>query len=171
MDGLQPAEEFTEDDLILSPFVSMGVVPEDSEVPSGGDSRSQFDRRHREPFTGMLYLGKLDDTFKYLGHTFDLSTPLHSERLEAGVLHKPYLNSISSDLAWAALTVACYLRKVDGQELPEGLGPLDTGLKDRFNWIIGNLRSTVITKLFEHCLILDREVDAILAEMDRLGES
>jgi len=170
-DGLLPAEEPTEDDLILKPFVSVGIRPEDGETPSGGDSVSQFDLRHRDNFTGMLYLGKLKDEFHYLGHVFSLETPTHAEKLEAGLIHKPHINAISSDIAWAALTTALYLRAVDGTDLPSGIGPRDTGLKDRYNWIIENIRSSIINKLFEQCLILDAKVEAALAELDRLGES
>lgn len=169
-DNLTPV---TDEDLILRPFVTLDV-PDDNEVedvPAGGDLLSDFDRRYREPFTGLLYLGKLEKTVHKFGHTFDLRTPTQAEKIEIGLLHKPYVNSMSSELAWATLTVAAYLRAVDGTPLPEPLGPKDSGLKERFNWVLENMRSQIVSSIFDDCVLLENKVEAVLQEFDRLGES
>jgi hypothetical protein len=170
-DDLQPINQ---EDLLLKPAFSLPEEipqPPEEETPSGGDALSQFDARFREPFTGLLYLGHLEDTVEHLGHKFRLVTPSQNERLETGILHKKYLNSISSEIAWAAITVAAYLRQVDGSDLPQPIGPVDTGLRDRFSWIVENLKGVVISRLYESCLLLDSKVNDAITELERLGES
>ncbi len=170
-DDLQP---ITDDDLLLKPYFEL--PPEIDEIPqteeaSGPDGLSQFDARHRDPFTGLLFIGHLSKVEKIFGHTFELQTPAQSERLEAGLLHKPYVNTISSEIAWAALQVAIYLRSVDGSELPQPIGPRDTGVADRFNWVLDNLKGVVIEQVFTRCLLLDSKVDEIIEELNRVGEA
>lgn len=162
-----------EDDLLLEPLVRLDVPDEDetTDLPAGGDSISEFDRRYREPFTGLLFLGQLTKTVTLFGHSFDLRTPSQREKIEGGIIHKEYLNTIASEIAWATITVATYLRSVDDTPLPEPLGPKDSGLRDRFNWVIDNLRNQVIQALFIECLALDQHVDRALSEFDRLGEA
>jgi hypothetical protein len=168
-DNLRPVSE---DDLLLQPLVKLPVPDEDAvtDLPAGGDSLSDFDRRYREPFTGLLFLGKLERTVEHFGHTFELHTPTQREKIEGGLLHKDYLNTISSEIAWATLTVATYLRAVDGTPLPEPLGT-GSGLKERFNWVVDNLRNQIIQTLFIDCLELESQVDKTLEEFDRLGEA
>jgi hypothetical protein len=170
-DDLQP---ITPEDLLLKPAFSLPEQIPDApleETPSGPDQLSQFDRRHRDPFTGLLFLGRLEDEVDILGHSFKLVTPSQNERLEAGLVHKKYLNSISSEIGWAAITVATYLRKVDGTDLPQPIGPNDTGIRERFNWVVENLLGPVIQRVYEKCLILDSKVNDAIEELERLGES
>ena len=169
-DDLQP---ITQEDLLLRPAFSLPEqMPEPvSEEPlEGEDNVSKFDRRYREPFTGLLFLGHLEDEVELFGHSFYIKTPSQNERLESGLLHKRYLNSLSSEIAWAAITVALYLRKVDGSDLPQPIGPVDTGIRDRFNWVVENLRGPVIQRLYEKCLVLDSKVNDCIEELERLGE-
>lgn len=170
-DDLQP---ITQDQLILGPVFTMPEQipqPVEEAAPSGEDALSSFDARFREPFTGLLYLGHLEETVTVLGHEFRLITPSQNERLETGILHKKYLNSISAEIAWAAITVAAYLRQVDGSDLPQPIGPVDTGLRDRFSWVVENLKGVVIQRLYEQCLLLDSKVNDVINELERLGEN
>jgi hypothetical protein len=162
------------DDLLLAPAFSLPERQPELpavEEPSGPDEQSGFDRKHREPFTGLLFLGKLSDTVTILGHSFLLETPDQNTRLESGILHKRYLNSISSEIGWAAIVVASYLKAVDGTPLPEPIGPEDTGLNSRFNWVVKNLFGEVIQRVYEKCLLLDARVSELMLELERLGES
>lgn len=169
-DKLRPVAE---EDLLLQPLVKLDVPDQsqEDELPPGGDSVSTFDRRYREPFTGLLFLGKIDKIVSHYGHSFDLKTPTQREKIEGGELHKPYLNTIASEVAWATITVATYLHAVDGTPLPEPLGPRDSGLRERFNWVLDNLRNQVIQTLFIDCLEMDAQVDKTLEEFNRLGEA
>jgi hypothetical protein len=173
-EGLQPV---TEEDVMLTPFISMPVeVPEidadEPNEPSGPDDVSEFDRRHREPFTGLLFLGQLTKTVEHYGHSFEIQTPTQREKIEAGLLHKPYVGSISSEIAWAALSLATYLVSIDGQPLPEPIGPsAKTKVKDRFEWVLDNLHHDIIEVLFTDCLELDSDVNRVLDELERLTKS
>jgi hypothetical protein len=166
----------TEEDLVMQPFLGVPVtVPEDDAdgrtEPSGPDDTSGFDQRHREAFTGLLYVGKLSTRVTHFGHSFDLETPSQREKLEAGILHKRYVNTISGDIAWATLTVALYLTAVDDEPLPEPLGPdTQTQVKERFNWVLDNLKPGVVETLFTDCLELDAQVNDVLGELERLSK-
>ncbi len=141
------------------------VVPEEEEEDD--DDYTTFDPRHREAFTGLLFLGHLRKRVIKYGHSFTLKTPTHRERIEAGVLHKKYVNTIAGEIAWSALTVAMYLEAVDDQALPEPIGPaVETHVEDRFNWVVDNIKGEVITRLFEECLLLDDQVANSLRELE-----
>lgn len=161
-----------EDDALLEPTVSFPEVPEFNEVEEEGpDDTSQFDRRWRDPFIGLLYVGQLSEEVTVYGHKFIIGTPSQSDRIQAGIIHKPYINTMSGELSWATVTVASYLKKIDGQDLPHSIGPVDTDLLDRFNWVKENINYPVIMQLFEKCLILDSKVDKALEELESLGKS
>lgn len=158
----------------LKPMVHINediTEPVEEEAEPVVDAQSAFDPRYREPFIGLLYLGKLSEEFVLFGHSFLMETPNQATRLETGVLHKRYLNSMSSEMGWQTVTVAAYLQKVDGTPLPEPIGPKDTGLLDRLNWILENINTAVINALFERTLILDSKVRDVMEELERLGES
>jgi hypothetical protein len=171
---LQPVNQ----ELILPPIYEapgqVEQVPlENTDPGDGADSTSSFDKRYRDAFTGILYLGRLKDKMKKWGHTFDIETPPHLMRLEAGVLHKEYLNTLVTEQAWAALTVACYLRKVDGVSLPEPISadPRDTGLLEKYEWVLANLSQPVIVDIFQRCLVLDGQVHHVLSQLEAVGEA
>lgn len=154
-----------DDDLSMRPMVELPLtVPEDEPETRPTDSiETSFDPEFREPFTGLLYLGHLKARVHKYGHTFDLSTPTQRERLEAGIIHKRYVNSISGESAWASLVVALYLDAVDDTPLPEPIGPsVEVNITSRFNWVIDNIKHEIINELFEQCLILDSKVGGAL---------
>lgn len=154
----------------MRPFVSIPELPEEEpEEEPMADIDTEFDPKFREPFVGLLYLGSLKNQVVRYGHTFDLATPTQRERLEGGVLHKRFINTISGEIAWAAIVVALYLTSVDGQPLPEPIGPaVATHVADRFNWVIDNIKGELINELFEECLLLDAQVAGV---MESLAES
>ncbi len=168
------ADELSADDLLLAPTFSLPTTIPDApqeDESAGPDELSEFDQRYREPFVGLLYLGSLSDEVTVLGHKFHIKTPSQNERLESGLVHKKYLNSLSGEIAWAAVTVATYLQKIDGEDLPESIyNSATTSIKDKFDWVVENIRGPVITRLFEECLKLDAKVDRAIEELERLGK-
>lgn len=158
----------------MRPMVSVPTFPEDDDEEDNDtdDIDTTFDPRYREPFVGLLYLGHLKNRVIKYGHSFDLKTPTQRERLEAGVLHKRFLNTISSEIGWAAIVLALYLEAVDDQPLPEPIGPsVETKVQDRFNWVIDNIKGEIINELFEECLLLDAQVSGTLRELDGLAKT
>lgn len=126
-----------------------------------------FDERYKQSFTGLLYVGYLTDEFWVWGHRFEIKTPTQAERIQVGQVHKPFADTLTSEIAWQAAVVAAYLDKVDDQELPKPvtLDPKESALQDRYRWVTENLKQAVINQVFNKCLLLDAEVDRTLAAM------
>lgn len=135
--------------------------PEDPFVPR------EFDEKYKEPFTGLLFLGYLENTVTIWGHVFRLVTPSQMEKIQAGQLHKDYADTLASEIAYQTILVASYLTEVDHRELPKPVvnDPKENAVRDRFRWVADNLRGPVIDRLFSECLILDGEVRNTLAAM------
>jgi hypothetical protein len=136
------------------------------------DIPTEMDARIREDFIGLVYLGRLEETCTVAGHTFTLRTPSQPDRLEMGPLHKPYLNTVTTESAWRLITVAAYLRKIDSQPSPEPLSASVTALSTRLVWTRENIYSDqIIDRIFDHCLVLDGRVREIIDTLDGQGES
>jgi hypothetical protein len=151
------------------------VLPVTEERPAEpgkfDDLDTEVKQKSREDFVGLLYIGRLEETCHVAGHTFLLRTPSQLDRLEMGPLHKPYLNTVSTESAWRVITVAAYLRKIDSQFAPEPLSPSVTPMRTRLDWLQTNIHSEhVIERLFDECLLLDARVREIIEELDSQGE-
>lgn len=177
MTSVDPDLQPVPDELIpMRPRVSIPIpetVPEEEPEPNTTDGIStEFDPRYREPFIGLLYLGHLRKRVVRFGHSFNLKTPSQRERLEAGILHKKYANTLASEQAWATLVVSLYLESVDDQSLPDPIGPaVETKIEDRFKWVLDNIKPELIGALFDEVLLLDAEVVAALNELDSLAKA
>lgn len=152
------------------------VLPITEDYPSEPgafeDVQTEMDPKIREDFVGLIYLGKLEEMCAVAGHTFLLRTPSQPDRLEMGPLHKPYLNTVTTESAWRLITVAAYLRKVDSQTAPEPLSPALTALRTRLDWVRENIYSEyVIDQLYDRCLILDGRVREVIDSLDGQGEA
>lgn len=133
---------------------------------------AEFDERYKEPFTGLLYLGHLEETFSIWGHTFRIVTPSRMERIQAGELHAPYVGTLAAEIAYQAILVATFLTDVDGHELPRPVitDPKENAVRDRFKWVAENLKDPVIDLVYEQVLKLDARVrDAVAAMGEALG--
>lgn len=141
--------------------------PGSDEQPLTEDHPREFDARCKEPFTGLLYLGYLEDSFVIWGHQFRIATPSQMEKIQAGALHAPYVNTLASDIAYQTILVATYLISVDRNELPRPVltDPKENAVRDRFEWVAENLRPPVIDQLFSRCMILEGEVGKTLRAM------
>lgn len=140
--------------------------PQERQKPDGLQPKD-FDPKWRDPFYGLVYLGRLTDEFVVWGHRFKIATPSHLERMEIGLIHAPYANTITTEVAFETALVAAYLQQIDGQDLPRPLSPdpKDTSLADRFRWVGDNLNRQVINAVYNRCLVLDEKVDGVLEAM------
>jgi hypothetical protein len=155
-------------------FTPMVHLPEDPPEPAEplAEVESDFDPKHREDFTGLLYLGQLEDECTIAGHYFKLVTPTQADRLAMGPLHKPWVNTLTAELAWRLIIVSAYLRKIDNEDAPEPLNSHTSALGTRFDWVQRSISSDiVIERLYERCLLIDARVRQLIEELDRLGES
>lgn len=156
-----------DEDFPPPPAPSQGPAAEPRQAPS--PPPKAFPDGYKEPFNGLLYLGHLDEEFVIYGHTFRIVTPSQLERLQVGVLHKPYAGTLSTEIAFETVLVAAYLHSIDGQELPKPVleSVKDNGLQDRYNWVSENLKRPVISKVYERCLALEEQVDEVLDAMGK----
>lgn len=145
------------------------VAPQAAEEEQPKLDYREFDPRYKEPFTGLLYVGQLDQEFVRYGHTFRIATPRGTERLQVGPITKEFQGTATEELANQAAYVALYLVSVDGQELPKPilLNAKDGALRDRFNWVCENVPRPLMNAIFDQCWILEAEVDATLEAMGK----
>lgn len=127
----------------------------------------EFDPRHKQAFEGLLWVGHLTQQLTLFGHSFEISTPTTGERLEMGPLTQPFQGTPTGTIAYQAILVAAYLRKVDDKPLPEPIGPRDSGLPGRFAWVQDQLRRPVVEALFDKVLLLENQVDEVLEDMGK----
>lgn len=158
------------------PLDEISVQQHGEPLPTQEESRPQedftpreFDPRHREPFTGLLFVGALTDEFTLWGHRFVIATPTQTERMQIGPVIKEYADTIAGELAYATALVAAYLVSVDGHELPKPVTKdvKETALRDRFRWVSDTLQQPVINYVFSKCLELDQQVDEVLEAMGK----
>lgn len=157
------------DDVTAEQRGSSSPQQEEEPQPQEDFTPREFDPRHRESFTGLLFVGALTDEFTLWGHRFVIATPTQTERMQIGPLIKEYTETIAGDLAYATALVAAYLVSVDGHELPKPVTKdvRETALRDRFRWVADTLQAPVINYLFSKCLELDQQVDDVLEAMGK----
>lgn len=158
----------------FGPAFALPIVEEEvpeAEADDGWDQiESDLDPRANEDFLGLLYLGRLEDECTVAGHRFLLRTPTQDDRLEMGLLHKPYLNSISTETAWRLITVSAFVRRIDSTDEPAPLTAQPVGVRGRFEWIRNAITAPmIIERLYEQCLLLDNRVRQVVEHLDRLG--
>jgi hypothetical protein len=129
----------------------------------------EFDPKHRDSFTGLLFVGHLDEDFELFGHRFVISSPTQTERLQIGPVIKEFSDTITGELAYQAAMVAAYLKSVDGKDLPQPIltNARDTALRERFNWVTDNLRRPVINAVSDRCMMLEAEIEDTLDAMGK----
>lgn len=128
---------------------------------------TEFDERCKEPFTGLIYLGALDDEFSIWGHRFRIATPSQAEKIQMGLLHAPYAGTMASEVAYQTLMVAAFLVSVDDHELPKPVlnDAKENRVRDRYEWVAENLRQPVIDEVFSRCMVLEGQVRDVLQAM------
>lgn len=146
-----------------------GPVEQSGSDDSDPEPLPEFDPRHREAFTGLLYLGKLEDQFSYLGHTFRIRTLRSGELLEISRVVQDFSDGLGTSRAYANATVAASVISVDGRELPFPItnDPQDTEFRNRFGYINDNWFPMVVDKVYEQVLELESKVAEVIAAMGK----
>ncbi len=143
-----------------------------TEPPNGTDAEEvvlpEFDPEYRKPFEGLLFIGKVSRTFKWLGHTFVIRTPRIDEILEIGQLHEPYNTSVADVKAYQTLLLAAIIETVDGQPLPIPFSDDVSLIQSKFDYIKRHWYPWTLDKLYEEYLLLDAGVKAV---HDALGKA
>lgn len=137
------------------------------------DPLPEFDPKVREDFEGLLYLGRLTDTFNWLGHRFLIRTLSVGEILEVGLLHKPYIGSLADVKAYQAAVVAAAVLEVDGKPMPVPLTNerTDTSLVNRFEYILNSWFPPTLDEIYQQFLLLESRVEEVIAAMGKAPAS
>jgi hypothetical protein len=143
-----------------------------NESPTGTDDEEvvlpEFDPKYRLQFEGLLFIGKVSRTFRWLGHTFVIRTPRIDEILEIGQLHEPYNTTVADVKAYQTLLLAAIIETVDGQPLPIPITDEVSLIASRFDYIKRHWYPWTLDKLYEEYLLLDAGVKAV---HDSLGKA
>ncbi len=151
-----------------SPSVEPSSAPTDSPTGTDAEEVVEFDPKYRLPFEGLLFIGKVSRTFKWLGHEFVIRTPRMDEILEVGQLHEPYNTSVADVKAYQSLILAACIVSIDGQPLPIPISNDVSALQAKFEYIKTHWYPWTLDKLFQEYLNLDSEVKAV---HDALGKA
>jgi len=145
------------------------VGPEASNPPQAKEVLPVFDPKVREDFEGLLYLGRLSTTFTRLGHDFEIRTLTTGEILEIGMLAKPYRDSMADVKAYQAAVVAACVTRVDGRPMPTPVTDdvLDTGMSNRFNYVLRSWFPPLLDIVYEQYLLLEDRVGQVLEAMGK----
>jgi len=144
-----------------------GDVDESPQQPQETKTPKEFDPRVRQSFDGLLYLGRLEDTFDVYGHEFVIRTMTTDEVLEVGLIIKPWQGTTTELRAYQAAMVAACVTRVDGRpiSIPLTNDPSDSPLRNRFDYIRQHWFPPVLDVVYEHYLELENEVEKVLGAM------
>lgn len=161
---LQDGPSVTAPDLDLEPHPGGA---EDESVGEGTETLPEFDIRCRQDFDGLLYLGRLTHEFVWMGHKFVIRTLTTGETLEIGLLQRPYVDSLADVKAYQAGVVAACVLTVDGKPMPGPITnePTDTGLRNRFEYVLQNWFPPILNVVYEEYLLLEERVDRVMEAM------
>ena len=77
------------------------------------DPFSLFTEQIRLPVRGLVFLGQIEKTVEFCGHTFSLRTLYPSEKAAVSIVIQPWRGSISEGEVWANAQVGLSLTSVD----------------------------------------------------------
>lgn len=147
-----------------------GTSGEDDESPSAPQDLEiiEFDPRYAEAFVGLLYLGRLEETFTLWGHEFVIRTLTTEEIAEIALIAKPYQDTLAQNAVYAAAVVAACVVTVDGQALPESIVRGDNSLAStKFPYVMKKWFPPVRDGIYQKYFALEVEARRVLAEMGK----
>lgn len=129
-------------------------------------SLSEFSPKVQEDVNGLLWLGSIQDSVEYAGHTFTLRTLKADEELFAARLTQNYQDTLAQGKAWAWAHVSQALVDVDGdEEFCPALGPDRwANARARFNFCVSRWYWITGEALFnEYLKLVQRQAEAVKA--------
>lgn len=153
-----------------APGVFGDTSGDDGERPdeSPGEGVTTFDPRYRDDFEGLLFIGRLSGSFRWLGHQFVIRTLTTKEFIEIGVLSAPYRNTDAAIKANQCGIIAACVQSVDGRNdmtLPLTRADGDTKLANRFQYVMQNWYAPTLDKVYEEYLKLELRVREVIQEL------
>lgn len=138
-----------------------------------GNVLPEFDERYREDFEGLVFLGSLSKTFRWLGHRFTIRTITVDEQLHVALLTKAYAGSLGDALAYRTAVAALSVQRVDGEDLPVPIGPSDgfAYAQQRFDFVKARWFQYTIDAIYNEYLGLDDKVHQVVLAMGKVSTS
>lgn len=127
----------------------------------------EFDSKYREPFEGLLYLGRLEETFRRWGHTFVIRTLTTEQMAEIGQIMKPHQGTTAQNAVYQAAVVAASVVTVDGEPLPGAItiDNSDELATVKFPYVMRNWLPPVREALYNKCFALELISRQVLESM------
>lgn len=134
------------------------------EVQSG-DPFGGFDPAIQEVVEGLVWLGRLEKTVKFCGHSFTLRTLTVEEELAVAQAINDYKEGVKAGDAYAAATIGVALEAVDGDEsFCPPIGPDLIGFaKARLNYVSQWYLPTIQYLFQQYTTLLQQQAEAIEA--------
>lgn len=135
--------------------------------------QKEFDPRFKQDFEGLLFIGKLTDSFTWMGHRFVIRTIPSDDLLDMGLLHKPFVGTIADVKAYQMLVVAACIVTVDGQAPPFPITneDADTLLLNRWNFVRKSWFPPTVDVIYERYLLLEKRVEDVIEAMGKVSGS
>lgn len=134
----------------------------------GPEEPAQFDPRHTEAFTGLLFLGRLQKTVRLWGHEFVIRTLSTDDAVEVGMFVKEFQGTRGENAVYQSAVLAAAVVTVDGQEIPaQALGPADSHIPVRAQWIMRKWMPPVRERIWEEVFTLESQVREVLDAMGK----
>lgn len=149
--------------------------PQSQTAPQGSQEEEEkpplpeFDPKHREPFEGLLYLGRLQKTFSKWGHTFVIRTLTTEQLAEIGLIVKPYEGTNVENAVYQSAVVAASVQSVDGRPLP-GTIEIDRSSEltlVRYPYVLKNWMPSVREVVWQEIFTLELESRQVLEAMGK----
>lgn len=130
----------------------------------------EFDPRYREPFTGLAFIGALDDNFDWLGHNFHIRTLTSDEVIAVGLITQEFAGTVAENRAYVTAWVSLAVQSVDEQKFPMPYQE-EPGIEwawQRYRYVKSRWYPYTIDVVYERCLLLEDEVRKVV---DAMGEA
>lgn len=135
-----------------------------------GNVLPEFDRRYRDDFTGLAFIGALSKEFEWLGHKFVIRTLNNDELLAAALVTKQWSGSIGEPLAYKTAMAALCVVSIDGDDLPLPVGAESGDYAwafQRFNYAKARWFAFTIDAIHEQYLELEQRTAQVVEAMGK----
>lgn len=153
-------------------FPGVTTPQADEDLPGEGQELepSGTDPRWKTDFHGLLYLGALRASFRYLGHKITIRTLRTHEELIAAQLSHEWAETLGGARAHATAIAALCVEAIDGQAMPTPLGEqsaMGTGwAEERFRYA-GRWYPFTIDAIFSRYLELEGRARHVADELGK----
>jgi hypothetical protein len=125
----------------------------------------------QQDVNGLAFLGHLEDSFEFCGHSFVIATLKGDEELAAGLVSKPFVDSIAQAKAWTWANVGMCLVEVDGERdfcPPIGPNQLENA-RARFRYVTSKWYWPLAEYIFTRLASLQERQEAAMEAMRDLS--